>query len=352
LGHSYQSAIGRWKFLLLAALLMGAKPYEDTRQRFTVALPSGWALAPRFGDLFGMTFEKVFDLDGVRGKVAFTVHADPVVAEDLPEFADRVEAEWSRDTKSARVSSKGDRVGPHRAVVREYALEGRGGVGRARSFAIEAAGRRYHLRIEAPGATLRPLEGEIRQLLDGFRPQAIAEAAALEPPRLAVEGSWIGPGGVRLELREDGGFSLGAQHGRWHSEGSTLELSPKGKKKLRFEAALAADGATLSLRSPRLPQPAIYRRAAAPAGAAGVPPLPGRWSAEGPQGAMVLVLSDDGAFRLGPLEGRWSVRGDRLTLAGAKGERVIYRFELDPSGLRLTGGDLDAALLFHRLPDE
>ena len=46
---------------------MGAKPtmakeYVDTKRRFSIDLPRGWKLAPRPGDIHGMSFRR--DLDG------------------------------------------------------------------------------------------------------------------------------------------------------------------------------------------------------------------------------------------------------------------------------------------------
>src|SRR5688500_18461584 len=57
--------------LILAALPAMAKPYVDTKKRFSVELPEGWRLAPLPGDTSGMVFQK--SVDGVPGTLRVSV---------------------------------------------------------------------------------------------------------------------------------------------------------------------------------------------------------------------------------------------------------------------------------------
>jgi hypothetical protein len=350
---SYQRLIAAWKLgapiaLLAISGIARADPYEDTKHRFVFDLPAGWRLAPRFGDLYGMSFERAIETD----VAVLTVHADPAPGSDLRSFADAVEAEWSRAEAAERSSESKRKIAGQSAIVREYAIKKRGR--RARSYLFSAAGRFYHVRVDAPGAALRGLEPEIDGLLASFRPMkppAEAEEEEEEEEELDLSGTWIGKGGVRLVLTDEGGFSLGERSGRYKLEGRTLILSVTGKPPQRFEIQLQDRGAALALSSPNLPQPAIYRRGdSAPEASDRF--IMGHWTTETARGSVVLILSSDGVFEMAPLAGRWSVKGDRLTLRGGQGESVVYRFRLEGSTLVLSGGDLDAPLKFHRNASE
>ena len=56
-------ALSRWPLILGLVAIVAASPasaaplaYSDTKDRFELVLGEGWRLAPRFGDLYGMTF--------------------------------------------------------------------------------------------------------------------------------------------------------------------------------------------------------------------------------------------------------------------------------------------------------
>lgn len=338
--------------ILCAALASIAASYEDTRQRFTIELGPAWKLAPRFGDLYGTSFDRALE---AGESATLTVHADPVEAPDLKTFADRVEAEWSRAAKTSRKKESKRIIAGHKSIERELAVDGTSR--RARMFVLQANGRFYHLRFEAPAGAIRTLDKELDKILASFRPGAPKavedeEAAAEEFERaLPIQGVWIGKNEIRFELREDGGFTLGKREGRYVLKGDVLELETPGKAALRFIAALSEDGRELRLSTPSLPEPAIYRRSAQkqPEGDA---PLPGRWAADTPRGTIVLVLSPNGSFEMGPLHGRWSAQENRLKLLGGQGESVTYRFEIRGRTLRLSGGDLETALEFRRITGE
>lgn len=347
---SYQSPIASWKpLLLLASLgLAGAKPYEDTRQRFSIELPEAWRLAPRFGDLYGMSFERTIEA-GQRAML--TVHADPASATSLRAFADEVEAEWSRDKKTERLKETRREIAGQPAIVRELVVKST--KARVRSHVLRASGRWYHVRLEAPPAGMRVLEAELAAILDSFQPmrprEREPELAAPAEEDTEVAGTWIGAGDVELVLEPGGGFTLGSRSGRYTVSGRTLELSVAGKPAQRFEVERMGD--ELRLSSPSLRAPAIYRRAAAEGTAnAGSDGPEGRWSTPTPSGPVELLLSPDGTFVMGPVQGRWTGGGGRLTLRGAQGESVTYRYSISGSTFVLSGGDLDAPLEFRRIP--
>lgn len=341
---SYQSAITRWKaFVLLAGaslVLAGSTPYEDTKQRFSLRLPEKWRLTPRFGDLWGMTFERTLE---AGMSTALTVHVDPVPAVDLPGFAEAAERSWASNGPSTPVSAERATVAGRPAIVRDSDQAGR----RVRAYYLEAGGHYYHLRFEVSPALARTIEPEWGRILASFQPgagpPARGAAATARAPSDAIPpgllGTWRGKSGVTLVLKGERTFSMGGLKGRYTLEDDVLVLVVPGRSPLRFTVAL--DGDTLSLSAPSLAEPATYTRAPADEGTLG-----GVWKTEG--GGTSLALSSGGKFEMGPLAGRWEASEDRLVLRGDRGEEVTYRYSLEGGVLTLSGGDLESPLVFRR----
>ncbi|MFO0728105.1 MAG: hypothetical protein U1E65_30270 [Myxococcota bacterium] len=334
--------------LLLAVLLPGALAeaspllYEDTKERFRIALAEGWSLAPRFGDLYGMTFEK--HLDG-RETAVLTVHVDEVVANDLSSFAERAREVWAKDderTKERRTA----KIAGRPALIRDSEQKDR----RIRSAFLEVQGRYFHLRLDAPKGLARTLEPDWNAAVAGFeaRGKPGAVRAAPPPPRRStgLEGTYERKK-VQLSLEPGGRFRLGDQSGSWELEEDELVLSIPEKKPIRFSYALDTKAHTLTLHQPGMEAPAVYVRVE-PEAADRPAHLEGRWEAEAAGRRTVLVLAASGSFEMGPLSGRWEQGPDRLTLFGGHGESVTYRYELGPGRLVLAGGDLDGPLTFRR----
>lgn len=346
---SYQTTFAPWKasllFVGLGLLLTGSTPYEDTKARFALRLPDKWRLTPRFGDLWGMTFERPLEAGTTT---ALTVHVDPVPALDLAAFAEAAEGTWASNGPVTPISADRTTIAGRPALTRELDQAGR----RVRAYYLEAGGHYYHLRFEAPPALARTIEPEWAAIVSSFRPAADAKGApraglgrppvptsapsAALPPGLV--GNWKGKGGVSLTLKAERTFSMGGLKGRFSMEGDELVLVVPGRSPLRFTVAL--DGDALTLSAPNLAEPATYARAAAEDAT-----LAGIWTTEG---GIRLSLSRTGKFEMGPLAGRWDASEDRLVLRGERGEEVTYRYGLEGGVLTLSGGDLESPLAFRR----
>jgi hypothetical protein len=321
--------------LLLVIVCGGSKPYEDTKDRFHLRLPDAWKLAPRFGDLWGMTFQRALE---AGQSTALTIHVDPVPATDLAGFAARAEQGWESAGASTLISASRTTVAGRPAMIREVDQAGR----RVRAYFVEANGRFYHLRFEVPPALIRTVEPEWKAILDSFSPASgpaprvgDKPAATALPPGLI--GTWRGKSGVVLTLKGERTFSMGGMKGRFTVEDATLVLVVPGRAPLRFEWTL--DGDNLSLSAPNLAEPVSYTRASADEGT-----LIGTWRAEG----TTLELNKSGRFKMGPLAGSWDSGEERLILRGEQGEEVTYRYSLEGGALTLSGGDLEQPLSLRR----
>ncbi|MCA9548669.1 MAG: hypothetical protein KC933_01455 [Myxococcales bacterium] len=329
--------------LLLAASLAVGLPYQDTRGRFALELPEGWALAPRFGDTDGMRFERRLSARVGGGVAHLTVHARP----DLdPRAQARAEA--------AELRAAGYRVKEGRAKV--------GGQAALRVTA-ERGGEvirddhvpGFRIRLEVQGRQLRPVSREVKAILRSFRagapasrpPDEDVEAPPPPPaPRADLVGRYESDVGTVLELDAQGGFRLGGSAGRYQIRGDSLTLAPTGGKTLTFTFRLSADALVLS--APALKAPMVYRRAAASEGGRGGSPA-GRWRAAGPDGPVELLLSPDGRFELAGQQGQWVVDAGMLRMRRSETEVVSYRFTLSDHALRLSDGDLDDEVTFQRV---
>jgi len=349
-------ALSRWPLILGLVAIVAASPasaaplaYSDTKDRFELVLGEGWRLAPRFGDLYGMTFEK--SVDG-REIAILTVHVDEVVARDLGSFAQLAAEAWADKDERLRERHE-QKIAGERATIRTSEIRDR----HIRSAFLATGGRYFHLRLDTPRSAARTMEPEWSKLLTGFRPKAKASEERPRPPPPPRGPSILGRyerGGVELALLPGGRFRLGDQSGAYEVEEDTLVLAIEGRSPIRFEFELGEGGRTLSLSSPGLERPTVYTRVGAAAGAE--PPvtkgLVGRWEAEVSGRKTVLVLAKSGQFEMGPLSGRWEETPGRLTLFGGHGESTTYRVELGPGRLVLAGGDLDAPLTFRRAGGE
>ena len=352
------AALSRWPPFLLGLLALAAPSpvcaaplaYSDTKDRFELVLSEGWRLAPRFGDLYGMTFEK--SVDG-REIAILTVHVDEVVARDLGSFAQLAAEAWADKDERLRERHE-QKIAGERATVRSSEIRDR----HIRSAFLATGGRYFHLRLDTPRSVARAMEPEWTKLLAGFRPKAkVSEERprpAPPPPRAPSIVGVYERGGVELALLPGGRFRLGDQSGVYELDDDALVLAIEGRSPIRFEYELGEGGKTIALSSPGLERPTVYTRVGAGAGAE--PPvakgLVGRWEAEVSGRKTLLVLAKSGQFEMGPLSGRWEESPGRLTLFGGHGESTTSRVELGPGRLVLAGGDLDAPLTFRRAGGE
>lgn len=322
--------------VLLVAAAPGPGTYEDTKSRFTLDLPRDWKLAPRFGDTFGMTFERA--LEG-QATTALTVHVDPAIAQDLAGFAVAAEKAWQSAGPITMRSTSRVKVADRPALVHDADQAGR----RIKAYFLESDGHYYHLRFEVPPGQARTVEADWEKMVASFRPGASAPKAADPklPPSIppGLMGSWRGKAGVAMTLRPDRTFAMGGLKGRWSIDGASLVLVVPGRSPLRFTMVL--DGDVLELSTPNLEAPVRYDRAA-PEDTS----LAGTWRSTS---GTTLVLSKSGHFEMGDLAGQWEDRDERLSLRGDGGaEEVTYRYSLADGVLTLAGGDLEAPLVLKR----
>ena len=366
---SYQTARPSWKHdvarrvgRVLAAgfvaavsvvALVAATPYRDTRGRFRLEIADRWALAPGFGDTYGMVFRRPLRRPGTFATL--TVHVDPVSAGSLRGFADEIERSGSARRRGKERKQK---IAGRSALVREYrtaASDKRPEPGRARSYFLQAAGQFFHLRAEAPRNELRLVEDDLRWMLARFEPARIEPDAASEAARHRAPPPWVGrwrsDAGVAFLLGSDGRFALGGAEGTYNVSGRSLTLELPGGATRRF--AIEIDGARLVLTSPELGAPAVYRRAgttaAAPGRRAGSATIAGRWETRSGVKPVVLDLGGDGRFSMGGLTGTWEAAPGRLTMRGGPGQSVTYRYTVDGTKLTLSGGDLDDPVDFQKI---
>jgi hypothetical protein len=351
------ACVQAWLAALVLVGALGARPYEDTKQRFSLEVPEAWRLAPRFGDLAGMTFERRLEALGARDVAVLTVHVDPLAASHLDEFVRRVEAD---EGATGPAEERAATVAGRPARVRERKV----GERVVRGYFFDARGRYFHLRLEVPELTLRAVEAELAPMLASFTPGvgggkapafgggADTAPAASSPSApaarpvsrggsRAIVGRWRSPSGARLELGADGRFRMGSRQGTYSLSASQLVLDVPGKDPITLAWSLADEGRALTISGEALREPARYRRDDdAERG------LAGRWIAT--RGRVELDLGADGHFTFGPLEGTWSEAEDHIVLRSARGDSVTYRATLDDDTLQLSGGDLEQPLVLRR----
>ncbi|MBI4816133.1 MAG: hypothetical protein HY791_07745 [Deltaproteobacteria bacterium] len=310
-----------------------AKPYEDTRGRFTLDVAAGWRIEPRFGDTAGMVFVRDVELGDGKQKVSLSVEADGAVVDSTWDLADRIEA---REGLGRRQREAPDQVGKLAGLMREYDR----GSALVRVWYAVADRRPIVVRFEASTRAAPKAEREVARMIESL----VVVGSKPEGPRLA--GRFVSDGGVVLELGDDGSVSFGGREGRFKVNDELLTLELAGGKARQFRFELSGD--RLSLSSPELPKPAVYRRRAADAEQAKPRSVAGRWRFKGPRGELFIELEYSGAFVLGPMKGQWELKGDELALLGPKGQKIRYRAVLKVDLLELAGGDLDKPLKLRR----
>lgn len=305
---------------MLAELLLTAAlgvPYRDPRGRFSLDVPSEYALAPRFGETRGVRWTRPAPRRG-QSPVDFEVLVRP-----------------------SKGCIHGDRasVGDGRGWRRARADDGE------RWFLAEA-GVCLEVRWSGTRRTLARERPVLRGMMKSLHPETSSPAPrktpATKPSGAATEpsvgvsdliGEWGSEQGSLLRLEEQGTFQMGAVRGRWILERNRLVLEGRsGLRRLRVhlsESALVLSGGGLD-------EPLRFSRSR-PAGSE--QSIQGRWRAH----RFELWLGPDGRFQLGDVGGRWRVEGSQLILQSGP-HQVRYQWRRSSSGLTLSGADLDEAL--------
>lgn len=322
---------------LISLLIIAASPYTDTQQRFSVALPDGWGLAPRFGQTEGMRFSrKLADRHGAgQAYVAIEARENVSVSEWIRTSSH--ELQLGEHQVKASASQVGGR--PSRRV---RATKGRAVV---RCDYVGAGAWVFRLCFEGTRRDLRLVQADVKRMLRSFKPTVgsaptapMADVPVLQAAPSAVPdrlyGQFKSEAGTTLQLLRDGRFLLGPAEGIFEAQGNLLVLVTAKGNRIEFRYVVSAQ--TLTLTSARLGKPAVYRRIEA-AASADPKTLVGSWGGSGTK----LVLKSDGNFTLGTHEGKWVAEGGKLRLRRISGEVVSYTYRLNSEGLALSGGDLD-----------
>ena len=344
--------------LIGAAFPAHAKTYVDTKERFSIALASGWKLAPIPGDTTGMVFSKRhgdfpasmrIQVSPLRG----FARLDEGLRANLVPF--EAEVGFRRGVQRAM------RLGEHGARRQTFTLFAHGDSRLVREISItvvHAYGFLYVVTLDTLEDKRRLFVQDFERMLASFKPLAGREIA--EP----LIGDWLSPDeGPPLWLRADNTFELGPLKGVWLADGGRLDLHlPQGREAYRYQVA----GRTLMLHSSNLDEPRMYRRGGSKEGGAAAfiasksPPqnvksltreaLMGRWKVVDAPSVqpLVLHLAPSGTVSFGPLHGQWRYKNGLLTISTVAGPTITYHVSLHDERLRMGGGDLAEEILLLR----
>ena len=340
--------------MLLATTSATAKPYVDTKKRFSIELAAGWQLAPLPGDTQGMVFRKF--VDGVPGSLRVSVQ--PAVAgQTLKQTLDAAEGPLRAEIGFSSLGETPARIGAAEGLRRKLTVYASGDKSTVRGvelYVLHAWGQAHVLHFE----TLEKKRGAFTRDLDRMLASYVALAGKDAYAPLA--GLWINTaGGPDLTLEDSGEFTMGPLNGGWRTDGGALELRiSQGAEKYRY--VLAGDALTLS--SPNLGGDLVFRRSTAkgtnkdvepavrPAGPLTREELIGSWKVidQATTAPLQLVLAASGSVAFGPLSGSWRYASGRLTITSTAGVTITYAASMNEGKLTLSGGDLDKELLLER----
>jgi hypothetical protein len=360
--------MGPWRAALAAVLaVVAARPYEDTKGRFRITLAEKWELMPQFGDMSGMTFRRVIKTRRGEVPAILLVHMDSVQASDTKEYADAVEADLKKQPGYQRLDERAAMVGGKPALLREYKLlvSKKPKIEKiVRAYYLESAAHLYLLHVESTVQEIKSIEKDVDEMLASFTPLAGSTAGKRSEPEIehgqrSISGRWVNSDELVMVLGDDGTFALAEASGRYEVKGDTLTMIIPGQGRETFTFAHDPEKATLTLSSPNLGEPMVYRRVSSASTAKKEKPsdageelsskaLLGRWSTATPNGLLVLDLRPDKSFSMGAMRGEWTVKGGRLILRKSPKEAIEYRARLDGGRLLLSGGDLDEEVAFGR----
>ncbi|MCB9655021.1 MAG: hypothetical protein H6729_12915 [Deltaproteobacteria bacterium] len=366
-----------------------ASPYTDTRGRFSLEMPSGWQLHPAFGDTKGMVFRKTLGQEA-EAFAAFRVQVELKKEASLDDIWIDVETHLAEGARGVEVVSRNRRllVAGRPARGRRYRVRSSGHGASAsgenrdvRVDVFETTEAFFVLSYDARMRDAARLSADRRAFLRRFRvgpllssspstapdrdhdhdpdrdgsgagsgadgPSSSGSSARAALTRDMLLGAWRHPSGSVLSLGPDGRFSLGRVEGTFSFSGGELVLKMAPGNVQTFRARI--EDRRLILTSPALSEPVSYVRSEVPS-TPGRTTLVGRWMTETPNGAVHLVLSDDGHFSLAETKGTWRVESATIRFEKSPTESILYAFELAAGRLTLSGGDLDEPVVFTRTP--
>lgn len=339
---------------LFSGSAWAAKPYVDTKKRFSLELAAGWELAPLPGDTSGMVFRK--RLDSVPGTLRVSVR--PLrPGETTKQTLDDIEEGARAEIGYKPGGDLPTTVGALAAVRRTFSVFASGDAKTVRAIeviALHAFGHAHVLHFE----TLESKRGAFTRDLD--RMIASYEPLVGRGVYGGLVGNWINlGGGPDLILEEDGRFQLGPLKGGYQADGGRLVLRvPEGGESYRY----AQVDNTLTLSSPNLGDDMKFRRSGAarvkvtdergprPSGPLTREELIGTWRVvdSASTDVMKLKLAPSGSVSFGGLSGQWRYSTGRLTITSTAGASITYSASRNDGKLVLGGGDLDHDLTLVR----
>lgn len=339
---------------LLAALPAVAKPYTDTKKRFSLELEAGWELAPIPADTLGMNFRK--KVNGVPGSLHVMVRALKP-AETTKATLDELEQSFLGELGYKPGGDVPTSVGLLPAVRRTFSVYASGDASTVRAieiYALHAFGHAHVLHFETLEKSRSAFSRDLDRMLASY--QALAGKGDNAP----LVGTWINQdGGTDLLLEEDGSFKLGPLSGGYRAERGGLTLYPaQGAAPEAFSYVL--DGASLTVANRNVGEMRFKRSGAArykPASDA--PKVTGPLTREQLIGGWKVVdaasteplrmqLGASGSCSFGPMSGRWRYSTGRLTITSTADVTITYAASLTDGKLVLSGGDLDRELTLVR----
>jgi hypothetical protein len=340
----------------LAALPATAKTYSDTKQRFTLELPSKWTLHPVPGDTRGMRFKK-----GTGAKFGIVqVMVRPLEGGETPEqsleaytapFTEEIGFEMGADVPGA--------VGFLPALTRTFTVFASGDKRTVRAIQVHvlhAFGHVHLIHYEALKENTKRYARDVDRMIASYK--AMAGRKIYGPLVARWENQGEGPA---LNLDETGQFNLGPLRGRYLADGGRLTLFVKeGKEWYRY----VLKGSELTLKSPNLDEPNTYKRTGAARFAVldkekqrfkplSRDELIGKWKALDTPGTepLILQLATTGSVSFGGLSGSWWYRRGLLTIRSTAGRTITYTVSKTKGGKQLLmgGGDLEQDLRLERM---
>jgi hypothetical protein len=335
----------------IALLSIAARPYHDTKDRFSLELAPGWELTPQFGDTLGMVFKKM--VGKRRPTMAlFMVRVAPPGTGGSRTFADATEEVFAAQPAFKKLGESKLSVGGRPGFVRKYEAEVEKGSGitkRIDAHYLEASGNVYLIHVETTAAEFPKIEPDVRAMLASFEPGRSTAVEAPPPPPasgIAIIGRWINDDGLILLLDPDGTFALADVSGRYETttDSLTLIIPKQGRESFSFTVAEK----TLTLRSPNLPAPMTYRRVQEKTAHHTSADIAGAWETVGTKQPVSLDLRRNGDFTMGEFQGRWTYEKGQLRLERTSSEVVTYDAKLEGDRLILAGADLDRPIALRR----
>ncbi len=339
---------------LLVALPAAAKPYTDTKKRFTIELEAGWELAPIPADTLGMNFRK--KVGAVPGSLHVMVR--PLKpAETTKQTLDELEGGFTAELGYKPGGDVPTSVGLLPAMRRTFTVYASGDATTVRAvelYALHAFGHAHVLHFETLEKSRSAFSRDLDRMLASY--QAVIGKGDNAP----LVGTWINlDGGTDLLLEEDGSFKLGPLAGGYKAERGGLTLYPaQGAAPESFSYVL--DGANLTVANRNVGEMRFRRSGAARYKSDGAAPkvtgpltreqLIGGWKVVDAASTepLRLQLAASGSCAFGPLAGRWRYSTGRLTITSTADVTITYAASLTEGKLVLSGGDLERELTLVR----